>query len=566
MIQLILCAVVALAPFAASGAAPTGEPRGDWSFKEASMIPVQSGGRVKPLDTLARESVLFITGSHRFAGWGSTDLMFSWLTAPQAWESRPFIRIGNQDVRRQLRLDENRKLFSPAELFQQSDLIQYASTMDKNRNTGQPATVTATSKPSPRDQELRRVIERVSLYRTIVTGEAWPVIPGATSQMAWDVLAGKNAEGESVRNGFARMAMAYRDGDQPAFISGAQSSRAAIEAKIEGWGPGYARLIGAEYVYNVARPFHWSWIFYLSASILLTLSIFANPGWAGRLQKLGFLISAVGFISHICGMSFRSYVAGRPPVTNMYESIVWVSFGVMVFAYIIYSRQRQAVILATACAWAAFTLLSADASPSIMDPGIHPLVPVLRSNFWLMIHVMTITLSYAAFMLSLGLANLTLFHYIQGDPTGQSARVLNLNQLAYRAMQFGVVLLAGGTILGGVWADYSWGRFWGWDPKEVWALCALLTYLSILHARFTGWIGQFGFAAATVLAFLSVVMAWYGVNFVLGVGLHSYGFSNGGQGVVGLFCLAQIAYVAVAAIRKRTTPKSPTPTPKSATI
>ena len=96
-------------------------------------------------------------------------------------------------------------------------------------------------------------------------------------------------------------------------------------------------------------------------------------------------------------------------------------------------------------------------------------------------------------------------------------------------MQVGVLLIAAGTILGGVWADYSWGRFWGWDPKEVWALITLLVYLIPLHGRFAGWVNTFGLVVASVVCFLSVVMAWYGVNFVLGVGLHSYGFAEGGS-------------------------------------
>src|SRR5262249_49284654 len=118
-------------------------------------------------------------------------------------------------------------------------------------------------------------------------------------------------------------------------------------------------------------------------------------------------------------------------------------------------------------------------------------------------------------------------------------------------MQFGVVLLAGGTILGGVWADYSWGRFWGWDPKGVWALIALLSYLTILHARFTGWVDQFGFTVLTIVAFMFVLMAWYGVNFILGVGLHSYGFSSGGFTFVTTFVTAQLSYVGAVALIRR---------------
>jgi ABC-type transport system involved in cytochrome c biogenesis permease subunit len=228
----------------------------------------------------------------------------------------------------------------------------------------------------------------------------------------------------------------------------------------------------------------------------------------------------------------------------------------MLFASILYLWSRQAVTMIVACTVATFGLILADSAPAILDSGIRPLVPVLRSNYWLTIHVLTITLGYSAFALTLGLANVSLYQFIRSGLAGSVStdarnRIQSLNQLAYRATQFGVVLLAAGTILGGVWADYSWGRFWGWDPKEVWALTALLCYLVILHARYTNWVGQFGFAALSVLMFLSVIMAWYGVNFVLGVGLHSYGFSTGGRGYVAGFTALQLGYVGLAWLMKR---------------
>ena len=133
-----------------------------------------------------------------------------------------------------------------------------------------------------------------------------------------------------------------------------------------------------------------------------------------------------------------------------------------------------------------------------------------------------------------------------------AARIKPIARFLDRAMQVGVLLVAAGTILGGVWADYSWGRFWGWDPKEVWALITLLVYLVPLHGRFAGWVNTFGLVVASVVCFGSVVMAWYGVNFVLGVGLHSYGFSEGGgQGVVLSATLAVLAVVFAAAWRRR---------------
>ena len=129
------------------------------------------------------------------------------------------------------------------------------------------------------------------------------------------------------------------------------------------------------------------------------------------------------------------------------------------------------------------------------------------------------------------------------------AAIAALSRFTYKAIQIGVLLLATGTILGGVWADYSWGRFWGWDPKEVWALVALLGYLAVLHARFAGWVGHRGLAALSVVCFALVVMAWYGVNFVLGAGLHSYGFGGGGTGYVLTALFAQFLFVIAALIR-----------------
>ena len=132
-----------------------------------------------------------------------------------------------------------------------------------------------------------------------------------------------------------------------------------------------------------------------------------------------------------------------------------------------------------------------------------------------------------------------------------AATVKPLSNFIYRAMQVGVLLIAAGTILGGVWADYSWGRFWGWDPKEVWALITLLVYLIPLHGRFAGWVSTFGLVVASVVCFLSVIMAWYGVNFVLGVGLHSYGFVEGGsQGIMSVIIMGVLSLPAAAGWRR----------------
>jgi ABC-type transport system involved in cytochrome c biogenesis permease subunit len=190
----------------------------------------------------------------------------------------------------------------------------------------------------------------------------------------------------------------------------------------------------------------------------------------------------------------------------------------------------------------------------VLDGRFSPLQPVLRDNFWLLIHVLTIVSSYGAGALAWALANIALGFYLFGRYQQSELRTIEGHRPArefadlatmtakrppeqsmllagytYKAMQVAVVLLAAGTILGALWADVAWGRFWGWDPKEVWALISLLVYLAILHGRYAGMFGNFGLCVGSVLGFSAIVMSWYGVNFVLGVGLHSYGFGQGGQ-------------------------------------
>lgn len=208
----------------------------------------------------------------------------------------------------------------------------------------------------------------------------------------------------------------------------------------------------------------------------------------------------------------------------------------------------------------------------IFDENINPLMPVLRDNFWLTLHVLTITASYGAGALAWGLGNLSLRVYAFGryrDPAetvdgghqpaggGEAPRLgrrppevcATLGGFIYKSMQVAVLLLAAGTILGGLWADVSWGRFWGWDSKEVWALISLLIYLAVLHGRYAGWFGNFGLAVGSVVGVTAIVMAWYGVNFWLGSGLHSYGEGAGGGGYVLAGVAVNWLFVALAAMR-----------------
>lgn len=514
--------------------------------------PVLSGGRMKPLSSLAREWVLQITGRREY---GNTDPLrwaLQLLGKPEAWSKEPMILVSNIEVRTQLGLPEGESRFSAEHLLERSHLGQYAQSLSGARG-GQSQPISNTSERDHRREELERVLGRVSLFQKIISGEAWPILP-STNETAWKSL----AEGSStpfekwdpMRKLFFGVLTAYIQNDERIYTkaidlmqtelrtqlvangnSGTQVESIFAHAKVEAW-------------YNRARLIRWASLLY---GLGFFLGLFAV--WLKRPKlNYGALISTgVGFALHIFAMGVRSYIAGRPPVTNMYESIIWVGFGVVIFSLIIFYLQRKWILVSAGSLLGTLLLLISDAAPAVLDPNIHPLMPVLRSNLWLTVHVLTITISYAAFAVTMGIGNWTLFQSFRiHDKSARKLAYRGLNLLGYRAMQFGVVLLALGTILGAVWADYSWGRFWSWDPKEVWALTALMGYLILLHARLTGKLSEFGFAAWSVLCFALVLMAWYGVNFILGKGRHSYGFSTGGQGYVALALGIQILYIAFA--------------------
>lgn len=198
------------------------------------------------------------------------------------------------------------------------------------------------------------------------------------------------------------------------------------------------------------------------------------------------------------------------------------------------------------------------------DVGLQ-MAAVLRNNFWLAIHVLVITASYGAGALAWGLGNLSLGYYAFGRyrdvaETSEPESVVHrrppeacatLGKYMYKAIQIAVLLLAAGTITGAIWADYAWGRYWGWDKKEVWALVTLLVYLAVLHGRWAGWTGNFGLAVGSVLGATAIMIAWYGVNFLMPGGLHSYGAGAGGVVPVLSSMAANWLFVAFATARYR---------------
>jgi len=526
-------------------------------FNQWGLLAIQEGGRRKPIDTFAKETLIRIIGRSTYTDkngrtWQPNDFVLSALLETHDWKNEPMVLVSFGKLKEQLGLDKAQQRFSFAQLAGSAELQRLAN---------EAQAVKRAEKPLDRvQQEALSVSDRLTLFSRALDGSALLIIPVSKNETdPWVDPSGwsryySEAQFAPAQIQLQALATAYVNGDAFNFSRAASQLRENLRTLSPSIYPG-ERALRLEYFYNHFEAFYRAiWCYGIALVILLA----AHLGKRGRvLQNVGVAVALLGLAFQASGIVMRCTIAGRPPVTNMYESIIWVSFAVSFFGMIFFARYRARAYLLAALPVTLIALLLVHQMPIAMPSSIDPLVPVLRDNFWLTIHVLTITLSYAAFALAMGFGHILLWRYARNPA---AARVdAPMHFWLYRVLQLGVLLLAAGTILGGVWANYSWGRFWGWDPKETWALIALLCYILALHGRLAGWWTQFGLAVASVVCFLAVLMAWYGVNFVLGKGLHSYGFGIGGETYVATFVVLDLLFVGFAIWRYRSSKSAVSP-------
>jgi cytochrome c-type biogenesis protein CcsB len=522
---------------------------GNLDFKQWGLLAIQDGGRRKPVDTFATETLIRITGRSTYKDksgrkWGPNDFILSALMETRDWKNAPMVLISTGQLVDELSLAKTQRRFSFAQLAGSTELQRIATEAQALKRAEKPLTRV--------QQEALNVSDRLTLLARVMDGSALLIVPAATKDTdPWVDPSGwskyyTEAQFAPIQGQLQTMVAGYANGDSFNFGRAANQLRENLRALSPSIYP-QERQLRLEYFYNHFNGFYRAiWCY----GIALVILIAAHLRKRGRaLQYMGVALAVLGLGFQATGIVMRCMIAGRPPVTNMYESIIWVSFAVSLFGMIFFVRYRAPIYLLAALPVTLIALLLVHQMPIAMPSNIDPLVPVLRDNFWLTVHVLTITLSYAAFALAMGFGHILLWRYARNPAAARADAPMHF--WLYRVLQLGVLLLAAGTILGGVWANYSWGRFWGWDPKETWALIALLCYLLALHGRLAGWWTQFGLAVASVVCFLAVLMAWYGVNFVLGKGLHSYGFGIGGETYVGIFVALDLLFVAFAIWRYR---------------
>lgn len=525
-LMLLLC----LASACIGARANVGEP--------LEQLPIQDAGRIKPFDTFARETLQLVYGKKTFDGKGASEIVFTWLLVPDHWMNAPIIELRHKGLKEALKITSQERWFTPQSLFTNERiplLIQEVQSLRERQE-----------KLNPYYQAVERLDNQLSLFQAIRTGQALRFVPDPASDR-WKAVSELDGEMREAFNkiskGFVDTVATTKGQSDPDPSEEYKTAVKEFMAKARAIAPEkYADMtrIGWEQHLNRFHPFKWAWIIYLTGLLFLFLSVNLRQSWA---KPLFWTFLTGGFLLHAYGMILRIYLAGRPPVSNMYETVVWVPFCCVLLGFILARVQKTKLLLVCAATVAIFCLILTDLAPTVLDASIQPLEPVLRSTFWLSTHVLIITLSYAAFFLAFAVGDVMLFLHLK-DEHKYVHEIRVGTQSVYRAIQVGIVLLAFGIILGGIWADYSWGRFWGWDPKETWALISLLGYVAVLHGRLVGWIKNFELSAAAVVSFSLVIMSWYGVNFVLGAGLHSYGFGAGGVEYVTAFVVGHLLYVA----------------------
>ncbi len=472
-------------------------------------LPVQHDGRVMPLDTLAREAVFKVTGRRSVWGLDPVATVLGWAFEREAWAIQPIVPVKDRRLAAAIGLPPGTSWSSFQALAANAPLLDLIQSAHRAEQTERPL--------APLERSAQKVEDRLLWLQQFFERESLRVVPVSRPGEAWSV---------------------------PPSLRSAADLRAVLDSGISAGRLDPTRL-DREIAYNRARPTRTAW-WVLTLALVLSIAAWNLPGRG--LDGAAAAALVVGFGVMSWGIWMRWSIAGRIPASNMYESLLFLGWGTGACALIAAVLLRNRVVILNAAALAALTMALTDLLP--IDPFIHPMPPVLSGTYWLAVHVPIIMAGYAVLALGVVAAHMQL-GFLAFAPSRRSTALL-MGDLLYWYTQVGSILLVAGILTGSMWASSSWGRYWGWDPKEVWSLVAFLAYMAILHARAERLLGRFGIAAWSIVAFQAILMTYLGVNFVLSSGLHSYGFgeSNVVKAMVAV-ALAEAAFIGFAWVRQR---------------
>ncbi len=567
---------------------PTGSS-GPFDTAGFGRLPILADGRIKPLDTIARTGLLMLQGRQRIATPDARPLTpDEWLLdvffRPAQADAYQVFRIDNSDVLTLFKLvrgdgeggvrfsfaqlqagldelDRQARLAEPVDnasrsAFQRGviELREHIGYYDRLRYTLQPpdspdfAADLADPARLAAERAAFTTMDSLSNIRAIPP----PAAPDGAGgwQSVGRVLLGAAtpaAVDPHVRT-YAALGQAWTSSQPAVFAATLRDYREELSSCL----PAAVRRSDAEAFFNRAQPFITSLFLYVAAFLLAVVSWLVWPEVLGR---AAFRLMGLAFALATAGILARMWLEGRPPVTNLYSSALFIGWGSVGLCLILEKLHRNAVASAAGGLIGFGTLVIAH-HLSLSGDTMEMMRAVLDSNFWLSTHVVTVTTGYASTFLA---GFLAIIYLVRGVLTRSlDARTADsLARMVYGIVCFATLFSFVGTMLGGIWADQSWGRFWGWDPKENGALLIVIWNAVILHCRWGGLVRQRGLMALAVFGNIVTAWSWFGTN-MLGVGLHSYGFTDAAFNGLIIFVASQLLLIGLAAV-PRSRWRSPAP-------
>ncbi len=499
--------------------------------KFGALVIQDEGGRMKPINTFASELLRKLSGEDHYKDLSENQVFLSMMMNPGVWYNTEFIKLAdkqNDSIREIVGVSKDTKYVKATDFFDEKGNYKLQPYLEK---------ATSTTNPSKFEMDFKKLGERLSLLNIALSGQIIKIFPLLNDEnnkwvSAVEYRSGQYQIQDSLYSNFVRNAMPYYLGSlQSSIASGdySQPDRLLEAFKQNQLNHGAEVLpsenkIKTEIIYNKLDLFNRLYRYYGLVGVLLFFVLIFRIFKERKIWKAAsYLLKGtivLLFIWHTIGLILRWYISGHAPWSDAYESIVFVAWAAMGIGLAL-GRKSELTIAATAFIASLFLMI---AHWNWVDPAISNLVPVLDS-YWLMIHTAVIVGSYGPLGVGMILGVVSLVLITTTTKKNKEQISLSLKELTIvneLALTAGLAMLAIGTFLGGQWANESWGRYWGWDPKETWALISVMVYAFVLHMRLVpGLRGIWAFSFASIIAYASVMMTYFGVNFYL-VGLHSY--------------------------------------------
>jgi cytochrome c-type biogenesis protein CcsB len=496
-------------------------------FKNASQILVQDyQGRIEPLSTLSSELLRKVYKKSEYNGKSAVEVFVEMNSNPDLWKNEPIIKVGNAELRKQLKISGNFISFNQFFDFENEGAYRIQELVESTYQKSQQTR-------NKFDKEVINIDERVNICYQIFNGDYMKIFPepGEKNKVWTSGIVSLHLAASMGTESTSALLTNYYEELNQSLSSSNWSKPNEILFKIKDYQVrnGSALIPNAgkiklEVTYNQLNIFGRLAKFYAFFGFILLIfnliNIFKSNNGIAKTIKIGTYVVGFLFFVYTVGLGIRWYISGHAPWSNGYETMIFVGWATSL-AGLIFVRKSPITLSVT-------TVLSGIvlfvASMSWMNPEITNLVPVLKS-YWLIVHVAVITSSYGFLAMGalLGMLNLLLMIFrTKYNVEKISSSTLEISYIIEQALIIGLILLTIGSFIGGIWANESWGRYWGWDPKETWALVSILVYAVILHLRnVPGLNNQFTLSSLALIGFSSVLMTFFGVNYYLS-GMHSY--------------------------------------------